>query len=214
MPRQIPRYGTSFSLAYLAARIMPSTPRMPNPPGTRMPWALRILSQASVCSVLLSACIWQNSGAYALCDQSLCLLAYGCTQTADAQRVTAGGWVLSCQCLATQRLPCVNATCEQDRAQAVLKGNLVQRCLAGNMLGTSDVGSRWLASTQSTSNLRLADRQACCSAFRTLRYASESPVYLPTMAILTTALRASHFSASPVRQTARKVAMTSDMPQI
>ena len=95
------------------------------------------------------------------------------------------------------------ATCEQRKmlrqsSDAMWHTGVWQ----GLLLGTSDVDSRWLASTQSTSNLRLADRHACCSAFRTLRYASESPVYLPTMAILTTALRASHFSASLVRQPA------------
>ncbi|KAJ0853375.1 hypothetical protein HanRHA438_Chr14g0650461 [Helianthus annuus] len=34
IPRQIPRYGTLFSRAYLAAIIFPSTPRSPKPPGT------------------------------------------------------------------------------------------------------------------------------------------------------------------------------------
>ena len=37
MPRQRPRYGILFSRAYCAARIFPSMPRSPNPPGTRMP---------------------------------------------------------------------------------------------------------------------------------------------------------------------------------
>jgi len=36
MPRQIPRYGTLFSRAYWTAVILPSTPRRPKPPGTRM----------------------------------------------------------------------------------------------------------------------------------------------------------------------------------
>mmetsp|Transcript_38821 Transcript_38821/g.95980 ORF Transcript_38821/g.95980 Transcript_38821/m.95980 type:complete len:305 (+) Transcript_38821:515-1429(+) len=36
-PRQMPKYGTPFSRAYCAARIFPSTPRSPNPPGTKMP---------------------------------------------------------------------------------------------------------------------------------------------------------------------------------
>ena len=37
IPRHRPRYGILCSLAYCAARIFPSTPRFPNPPGTRMP---------------------------------------------------------------------------------------------------------------------------------------------------------------------------------
>ena len=37
MPRQMPRYGTSCSRAYCAARIMPSMPRSPKPPGTSTP---------------------------------------------------------------------------------------------------------------------------------------------------------------------------------
>lgn len=39
MPRQMPRYGTWWLLAYSAARIMPSTPRLPKPPGTSTPSA-------------------------------------------------------------------------------------------------------------------------------------------------------------------------------
>lgn len=39
IPRQMPRYGTLFSRAYLAARIFPCTPRSPKPPGTRTPLA-------------------------------------------------------------------------------------------------------------------------------------------------------------------------------
>ena len=39
IPRQIPRNGTPFSRANLAAAILPSIPRMPNPPGMRMPSA-------------------------------------------------------------------------------------------------------------------------------------------------------------------------------
>lgn len=35
IPKQIPRYGTLFSLAYFAANIIPLTPRSPNPPGTK-----------------------------------------------------------------------------------------------------------------------------------------------------------------------------------
>ena len=37
MPRQIPKKGTSFSLAYPMAAILPSIPRAPKPPGTSMP---------------------------------------------------------------------------------------------------------------------------------------------------------------------------------
>lgn len=40
MPKQIPRYGTLFSLAYFAAKIIPFTPRSPNPPGTKTQEAL------------------------------------------------------------------------------------------------------------------------------------------------------------------------------
>lgn len=39
IPRQTPRYGILFSLAYFAARIFPCTPRSPKPPGTRTPSA-------------------------------------------------------------------------------------------------------------------------------------------------------------------------------
>ena len=39
IPRQIPKYGTLFSLAYLAAFIIPSIPRLPKPPGTIIPSA-------------------------------------------------------------------------------------------------------------------------------------------------------------------------------
>ncbi len=38
-PRHTPRNGTPCSLAYLAAAILPSTPRTPKPPGTMTPWA-------------------------------------------------------------------------------------------------------------------------------------------------------------------------------
>ena len=37
MPRQIPRNGMPWARAYRMAVIMPSMPRLPNPPGTRMP---------------------------------------------------------------------------------------------------------------------------------------------------------------------------------
>ena len=36
-PRQIPRYGTFCSRAHLTASIIPSVPRSPKPPGTRIP---------------------------------------------------------------------------------------------------------------------------------------------------------------------------------
>ena len=36
-PKQIPRYGTLFSLAYFAANNLPSIPRSPKPPGTKIP---------------------------------------------------------------------------------------------------------------------------------------------------------------------------------
>ncbi len=38
-PRQRPRKGMLFSRAYLIARILPSTPVLPNPPGTMIPSA-------------------------------------------------------------------------------------------------------------------------------------------------------------------------------
>ena len=43
MPRQMPRKGTPFSRANRAAAILPSIPRIPKPPGIRMPsaWASR-----------------------------------------------------------------------------------------------------------------------------------------------------------------------------
>ena len=37
MPRHRPRYGILFSRAYWIVRILPSTPREPNPPGTMIP---------------------------------------------------------------------------------------------------------------------------------------------------------------------------------
>ena len=37
MPKQMPKYGTLRSRAKVAAWILPSVPRSPNPPGTRMP---------------------------------------------------------------------------------------------------------------------------------------------------------------------------------
>ena len=38
MPKQMPKYGTSFKRAKRAAWILPAEPRSPKPPGTRMPW--------------------------------------------------------------------------------------------------------------------------------------------------------------------------------
>ena len=47
IPKQIPKYGILFSRAHLAARIMPSIPRLPNPPGTKIPLAVQTLFHAS-----------------------------------------------------------------------------------------------------------------------------------------------------------------------
>mmetsp|Transcript_3181 Transcript_3181/g.11503 ORF Transcript_3181/g.11503 Transcript_3181/m.11503 type:complete len:327 (+) Transcript_3181:525-1505(+) len=65
MPRQMPKYGIRCSRAYLAARIFPSTPRSPNPPGTRMPSARFSLAQASsyVRASLRSCSGWSSSAA-------------------------------------------------------------------------------------------------------------------------------------------------------
>jgi len=38
-PKQIPKNGILFILAYLIASILPSIPRWPNPPGTKIPFA-------------------------------------------------------------------------------------------------------------------------------------------------------------------------------
>ena len=38
-PRQTPKYGFLFSRHHFAQAIFPSTPRSPNPPGTRIPSA-------------------------------------------------------------------------------------------------------------------------------------------------------------------------------
>ena len=46
IPRQIPRYGTSFSLAYFAAAILPSIPLLPKPPGTISPSQAESISAA------------------------------------------------------------------------------------------------------------------------------------------------------------------------
>ena len=37
IPKQIPKSGTLFSLAYLIVAIFPSIPLFPNPPGTTIP---------------------------------------------------------------------------------------------------------------------------------------------------------------------------------
>ena len=39
MPKQMPKYGILRSRANRAASILPSDPRSPKPPGTRMAWA-------------------------------------------------------------------------------------------------------------------------------------------------------------------------------
>mmetsp|Transcript_1626 Transcript_1626/g.4201 ORF Transcript_1626/g.4201 Transcript_1626/m.4201 type:complete len:344 (+) Transcript_1626:407-1438(+) len=122
IPRQMPRKGFFAVRAWLMAQILPSTPRLPKPPGTSTPPAVRSLLQASSYPAWLSA----------LVDSS-----------------------------------------------------------------------RWSASIQTISSLLLALMQACCSALMTDRYASDSPVYLPTMAILTSSLRLSQRSASVDRQWAR-----------
>ena len=44
IPRHIPRNGIPFSLAYFVARIFPSVPLCPNPPGTNIPSAWDNLS--------------------------------------------------------------------------------------------------------------------------------------------------------------------------
>mmetsp|Transcript_14615 Transcript_14615/g.43241 ORF Transcript_14615/g.43241 Transcript_14615/m.43241 type:complete len:426 (-) Transcript_14615:386-1663(-) len=58
MPRQIPRYGTPFSRAYLAVAILPSTPRLPNPPGTMIPSTERRIRHVSSCLALRSSTDW------------------------------------------------------------------------------------------------------------------------------------------------------------
>mmetsp|Transcript_9181 Transcript_9181/g.29605 ORF Transcript_9181/g.29605 Transcript_9181/m.29605 type:complete len:244 (-) Transcript_9181:691-1422(-) len=47
MPKQMPKYGISFSRAYFAAHIFPSTPLPPKPPGTNTPSALFNFAHAS-----------------------------------------------------------------------------------------------------------------------------------------------------------------------
>jgi hypothetical protein len=37
IPKQIPKKGIFFSLAYLIASIFPSVPLLPNPPGIKIP---------------------------------------------------------------------------------------------------------------------------------------------------------------------------------
>ena len=44
IPKQIPKYGISFSRANLIAKILPSEPLLPNPPGTSIPSDLDSLS--------------------------------------------------------------------------------------------------------------------------------------------------------------------------
>mmetsp|Transcript_23469 Transcript_23469/g.93021 ORF Transcript_23469/g.93021 Transcript_23469/m.93021 type:complete len:239 (+) Transcript_23469:718-1434(+) len=56
---------------------------------------------------------------------------------------------------------------------------------------SSDGSSKSVDSIQAISRRRSASMAACLSALRTLRYESWSPVYLPTMAIVTTASCAS-----------------------
>jgi hypothetical protein len=46
-PRQMPRNGTRFDRAHAAALIMPSVPRLPKPPGMRMPVAEQTECHAS-----------------------------------------------------------------------------------------------------------------------------------------------------------------------
>ena len=46
MPMQIPKKGISRSLAYFTVAILPSDPRSPNPPGSRM--AFNVSSSATI----------------------------------------------------------------------------------------------------------------------------------------------------------------------
>lgn len=67
IPRQIPRKGIFFSRAYFAARIFPSTPLSPNPPGTRTP-------SAPCCQRLVRMLTTKNEGVIIRkiqCDQIL-----------------------------------------------------------------------------------------------------------------------------------------------
>src|SRR5207302_1861118 len=50
MPKQMPKYGTCRSRAKRAASILPSAPRSPKPPGTRMPWTPSRRWTVSSCS--------------------------------------------------------------------------------------------------------------------------------------------------------------------
>ena len=50
-PRQMPKKGTLRSRAYFTAAILPSVPRMPNPPGTRMASACWSSVSAPSCSI-------------------------------------------------------------------------------------------------------------------------------------------------------------------
>mmetsp|Transcript_55573 Transcript_55573/g.176451 ORF Transcript_55573/g.176451 Transcript_55573/m.176451 type:complete len:341 (-) Transcript_55573:447-1469(-) len=114
IPKQMPRYGRPLSRAYLDARIFPSTPRSPNPPGTRMPSELLIAAHAA-------------------------------SKPAASSSFAAG--------------------------------------------------SSLEASIHTITSLRFTAMAACCSALMTLRYESVRPVYLPTIAIFTSSVRLSHFSA-------------------
>ena len=51
-PKQMPRYGRSFSRAYLTQAILPSLPRAPKPPGTMIASTPSNLS-AALASVML-----------------------------------------------------------------------------------------------------------------------------------------------------------------
>ena len=47
MPKQMPKNGTLRSRANFTAWILPSVPRSPKPPGTRMPWTFSRWETAS-----------------------------------------------------------------------------------------------------------------------------------------------------------------------
>mmetsp|Transcript_11492 Transcript_11492/g.39964 ORF Transcript_11492/g.39964 Transcript_11492/m.39964 type:complete len:276 (+) Transcript_11492:1467-2294(+) len=69
-------------------------------------------------------------------------------------------------------------------------------------------GSRWLASIHFSSSLRLHAMEAWVRDLITDRYASDSVVYLPTMAMVTLSLSASHRSAR-LRQLSRSTCLGS-----
>ena len=121
-PKQTPRYGILFTLAYSAAFIFPSIPLIPKPPGTRIPSEFFRLFHASVYFSTLSFFIFS---------------------------------------------------------------------------------SKFSASIQLISSLRFTSNDECCSALMTLRYESESPVYLPTIAIFTTSSRLSTVSAIFIQSSSR-----------